>query len=175
MPDDLSDAERWFLTADVLGVQAAMPMPYLPMFQYCSREAMNDATVHGQCSAIADLLVNKAKTLLELSLGKSLGTRVGWPPEVINKLTQQLDASTQAISQMTASDPDDQWSCASVARGNAFMSEWDRLGERGIAQEAIERSGESVAELSRKFSDRMEKIGRDAAAREQAQSAPAQP
>jgi hypothetical protein len=73
------------------------------------------------------------------------------------------------------SNPDDQWSCNSVARGNEFMSEWDRLGERGIAQQAIDSSGESVAELSRKFSERMEKMGREAAASEQTERAPAQP
>jgi hypothetical protein len=75
----------------------------------------------------------------ELSAGKSLGMRAGWPPDVIDKLTEQINPS----------DPDGQWSCDSVARGNEFMSGWDRLGERGLAREAIERSGETVAELSR--------------------------
>jgi hypothetical protein len=75
MPSDITAADRWFLTTEVIGVEAAMLAPYLPMFQYCSREAMSDATVHGQCSAVADLLVNKATTLLELSAGKSLGMR----------------------------------------------------------------------------------------------------
>jgi hypothetical protein len=156
MPSDATAADRWYLTTDLLGVEAAMPMPYLTVFQYCSREAMSDATVHGQCNAVADLLVSKATTLLELSLGKSLGARVGWPPEVIDKLTQQLNASMQALAQMTPPDPDDQWSCDSVARGNALMSEEDRLGERGLANEAIERSGETVAELASKFSNRMD-------------------
>ena len=175
MPSDATAADRWYLTTDLLGVEAAMPMPYLTVFQYCSREAMSDATVHRQCSALANLLVNKATTLLELSLGKSLGTRVGWPPEVIDKLTQQLNASMQALAQMGPSGPDDQWSCDSVARGNAFMSEWDRLGERGLAKAEIERSGETVAELAHKFSDGMEKIRREAEASAQSQSAAAQP
>jgi hypothetical protein len=55
-------------------------------------------------------------------------------------------------------------SCDSVARGNGYMSEFRRLGERGLAAEAIERSGETVAELSRKYTERMEKVGREAAA-----------
>src|SRR5580698_6257755 len=41
MPDDVTAADRWFLTAEVIGVEAAMPMPYLPLFQYCSREALS--------------------------------------------------------------------------------------------------------------------------------------
>jgi hypothetical protein len=172
MPVDITAAERWYLTTDILGAEAAMPMPYLPLFQYCSRESSSDATVRRQCNAVAELLVNKSTTLLELSLGKSLGARLGWPAEVIDRLTQQFNASMQALAQMTPSDPDDQWSCDSVARGNEVMSEWDRFGERGLAQQAIERSGETVAELSRKFSERVEKSGRDAAA---GASRPAQP
>jgi hypothetical protein len=175
MPSDATAADRWYLTTDLLGVEAAMPMPYITVFQYCSREAMSDATVRRQCNAVAELLVNKATTLLELSLGKSLGTRVGWTPEVIDKLTQQLNASMQALAQMTPSDPHDQWSCDSVARGNAFMAEWDRLGERELAKEEIERSGETVADLSRKFSDGMEKTRREAEAAAPSQSAAAQP
>jgi hypothetical protein len=175
IPDDVTAADRWILTLDVIGVQAAMPMPYQPLLQYCSREAMSDATVHQQCNAVADLLVNKTKTLLELSEGKSLGMRLGWPPEIIDKLTQQLHASVQALAQTSPSDPEQQWSCDSVARGNAFMSDWDRLGERGLAKEAIERSGETVAELSSKFTDRLEKASREAAASAQSESAVAQP
>jgi hypothetical protein len=90
-------------------------------------------------------------------------------------LTQQLNASMQALAQMNPSKPDEQWSCDGVARGNAFMSEWERLGERGLAKAEIDRSGETVADLSRKFSERMEKISREAQAGAQSQSAAAQP
>jgi hypothetical protein len=70
----------------------------------------------------------------------------------------------QVLNQVMPSDPDQQWSCDSVARGNAYMSEWGRLGELGFAREAIERSGETVAELSRRHIDFMDKLTRDAQA-----------
>lgn len=165
--DDATAAERWILTTQIIGVQAAMSMPYQPLFQYCSRDAQMDATVHRQCNALAELLVNKATTLLEFSMGKSLGTRVGWPTERVDKLTQELKASMQIIGQMTGSDPKQQWSCNSVARGNAFMSRWVALGERGLAKQAIEESGESVAELSVKYDEWMAALSREV------QSAPA--
>jgi hypothetical protein len=175
MPGDITAADRWYLTADVIGVEAAMPMPYLTQFQYCSRDAMVDAAVRGQCNALAELMVNKATTLLEFSMGKSLGARGGWPAEVVNHLTQQLQASMQVFNQMTPSDPEQQWNCDSVARGNAFMSERDQLGERGVAQQAIERSGETVAELARKYTEQLAKLTREAQARAETQPAPAQP
>jgi hypothetical protein len=175
MPDDITAAEQWFLTEQIAGVEAAIPMPYITEFKYCSRESVSDLTLLRQCNAMADLLVNKSKTLLELGLGKSLGARIGWPAEVTDKLTQEIRASMEALSRTSPSGPEDQWTCDSVARGNAFMSEWDRLGERGLAKEAIERSGETVAELSRKFSDRMEKMMREAAASMQNQNAATEP
>jgi hypothetical protein len=170
MPSDVTAADRWYLTVDVVGVEAAMPMPYAPTFQYCSRDAMADTTVHRQCSALAELMVSKATTLLEFSVGKSLGARAGWPAEAVDHLTQQLQASMQAINQMTPSDPEQQWNCDSVVRGNAYMSEWEQLGEMGLARQAIERSGETVAELARKYTEHVAKSAREAQASAQSQS-----
>jgi len=175
MPSDITAADRWYLTTQVIGVEAAMPMPYQPLFLYCSRDAMADATVRRQCNALADLIVSKATTLLEFSMGKSLGARLGWPPEQVENLTQQLRASMQVIAQMTPSDPEQQWNCDSVARGNAYMSEWEQVGERGLAQQAIERSGETVAELARKYTEQMAKLTREAQASAETQPAAAQP
>jgi hypothetical protein len=175
MPDDVTAADRWFLTAEVIGVEAAMPMPYLPLFQYCSREALSDATVHQQCNALAELIVNKAATLSEFSMGKALGARVGWPKDRVDKLTQEFKASMQALNQMTPSDPEQQWSCNSVARGNAFMSQLNELGERGLARQAIERSGETVAELSRRYDEQTATMMQKAQERVQRQAAARQP
>jgi hypothetical protein len=101
--------------------------------------------------------------------------RVGWPPELVENLTQQLQASMQVMAQMTPTDPGQQWNCDSVARGNAYMSEWDQLGERGLARQAIERSGETVAELSRKYNEQMSKLERDVRAGAEVQPAAARP
>jgi hypothetical protein len=172
MPGDLTATEHWILTSEIIGVQAAMPMPYFPLFQYCSPDALRNATVQQQCDAIAELMVSKATTLLDLSMGDSLGKRVGWSAERMNKLTQELHASMQAFTQAIPLDAQQQWSCDSVARGNAFMSQWSELGDRGLANQAIERSGESITELSRKYDERTAKMMREiqesAAAREPA-------
>lgn len=175
MPHELAAAERWILTTDIIGAEAAMPMPYLSLFQYCSRDALSDAAVHQQCNALAELMVKKATTLFDLSMGKSLGTRIGWPAERLDKLTQELKASMQALNQATASDPRQQWSCDSVARGNAYMSERDSFGERGLARQAIERSGESVVELSHKYDEQIATAMREAQESRQSQAAAPQP
>jgi hypothetical protein len=163
MPEDATPTDRWILTTQVIGVEAAMPAPYQPLFQYCSREAQSDVAVHRQCDALAELMVGKAATLLDLSAGKSLGARVGWPAERVDKLTQEINASMWAINQSTGMDPKQQWSCDSVARGNAYMSQLGELGERGLARLAIEDSGETVAELAHKFDEWLAAMRRDAA------------
>ena len=171
MPDDVTAAHRWVLTTEVIGVEAAMPMPYQLLFQYCSREAQSDVAVVRQCNALAELMVNNSGTLLDLSVGKGLGARVGWPAERVEKLTQEMKASMQAINEMTGSDPAQQWACDSVARGNAYMAQLGELGERGLARQAIERSGESVAELSRKFDEWVAALQRKAQESAQSQAA----
>jgi hypothetical protein len=175
LPDDMSATERWILTTEVIGVEAAMPMPYQPLFQYCSRDAQSNATVHRQCDALAELMVDRGGTLLDLTAGKGLGARVGWPAERVDRLTQEAKASMQAINEMTGTDPTQQWSCNSVARGNAYMAQLDSLGERGLTRQAIERSGETVAELSRRYDEQMATMMRKAQESAQSQAAAPQP
>jgi hypothetical protein len=163
MPADATPTDRWILTTQVIGVEAAMLAPFQPLFQYCSRDAQSDLAVHRQCSALAELMVGKAATLLDLSVGKSLGARVGWPTERVDKLTQEINASMWAINETTGMDPKKQWSCDAVERGNANMSQLEELGERGLARQTIEDSGETVAELSRKYDEWLGAIRREAA------------
>jgi hypothetical protein len=164
IPKDVTATDRWILATQVIGVEAAMPMPYQPLFQYCSRDAQSDVAVRRQCSALAELMVSKAATLVDSSVGKSLGARVGWSAERIDSLAQEMKASMWAINEMTGMDPKQQWSCDSVARGNAYMSQFVELGERGLARQAIENSGETVAELSRRYDEWMAAMRREAAA-----------
>jgi hypothetical protein len=175
MPDDVTAADRWILTTEVIGVEAAMPMPYQPLFQYCSQEAQSDAAVRRQCNALAELMVDKGGTLLDLTAGKGLGARVGWPAGRVDRLTQETKASMQALNEMTGTDPTQQWSCDGVARGNAYMAQLDSLGERGLTRQAIERSGETVAELSRRYDEQMATMMRKAQESTQSQAAAPQP
>jgi hypothetical protein len=173
MPDDMTAADRWILSTEIIGMEAAMPMPHQPLFQYCSREAQSDVAVGRQCNALAVLMVNSGGTLLDLSAGRRLGTILGWPAERVEKLGQEMKASMQVINEMTGTDPKQQWSCDSVARGNAYMSQLQELGERGLAKKEIERSGESAAELSRKFDEWTAALQRKAQESAQSQAAAA--
>jgi hypothetical protein len=70
-------------------------------------------------------------------------------------MTQEVKASLEILNQESTADPKQPYGCDSVAKGNAYMARWDELGERGMARQAIERSGETVAELARKYDERI--------------------
>ena len=107
------------------------------------------------CSSLAELLVSRGTTFLDLGVGNIIGTRVGWSAQRVNDLTLMQHASMQAISQATPSDNDNGWSCDVVRRFSAFMAQRAHLGEVGAAQDALEHSGESVEALAQKHDQYM--------------------
>jgi hypothetical protein len=100
--------------------------------------------------------------LLDFLRGLAIGKHAGWPKERVNALTEEKNALMQ-VSMQVIPENADPWSCESVNRINAFMSQVDRLGEMGATREALERSGETVAELAAKWTTYMERIEREAA------------
>jgi hypothetical protein len=172
MPSDVTPTERWILSSQIIGVEAAMVMPYQPQFRYCSADALANSVVHAQCSSLAELMVKKSANILESSIGNSLGARIGWPQERVDKMKQEVKASMEVLNQEITSDPQQPYSCDSVAKGNAYMAQWGELGERGLARQAIERSGESVAELARKYDERITALTREAQERARDQPPP---
>jgi hypothetical protein len=145
-----------------MGIESATVVPeYGVMSKHCSTEAMQDDNVRQRCGALAELLVTKGTTLFDVSIGATLGARVGWPKRRIDGLAQERDALTQAIVQATPTGNDDLWTCNGAERGNAYVHERVQLGELGAGREARERSGETAQELARKQREFIESMQRD--------------
>jgi hypothetical protein len=171
LPNDVTPLERWSLAMQMVGIEAATAsLHYSPAAKYCSEPAMSDADVRQQCDALAELLVRKGTNLLDLSMGTNIGARAGWPKSRVAALKEERDALMQAITQATPNSDDDLWSCDGVRHGNAYMGEWQRLGELGAARESLERSGETVSELAQKHRDFIDRIQRAARQRREASS-----
>jgi len=159
MPSDVTPLERWYLSTEVVGIEAATAaLHYHVAGKHCSAALMSDDGIRQQCDALAELFVSKGTNLLDLSIGTSLGARAGWSHSHVAGLTEERDALMQAIAQATPSSNDDLWTCDGVHRGNAYMGEWVRLGEIGAAREAVAHSGRSVSELAQKQRDYMDQI-----------------
>ncbi|HEY2633233.1 MAG TPA: hypothetical protein VGI51_00860 [Steroidobacteraceae bacterium] len=159
---DATPVDRWYLAVAVMGIEASTALPeYGVTSKHCSTGAMQDDNVRQQCGALAELLVSRGMTLLDLSIGAGLGARVGWPQGRVDGLTQERDALTQTIMQATPAGNDDLWTCNGAERGNAYVHQRVQLGELGSAREARERSGETAEELARKQKEYIEKLQRD--------------
>jgi hypothetical protein len=139
---------------------------------------VQDIDVRRQCSALAELMVSKGTSLLDVSLGLSIGARAGWSRPRVAALKQEHNALLQAITQATPSREDELWTCSGVQRINTYFADKARLGEVGAAREALERSGETAQDMAEKYTQSMKKITGAAEANQQSiapESAPAAP
>lgn len=157
MPGDASALERWYLTVQAIGVEAAIRAPLNSSLRHCSGSALQDDGVMARCNAIAEAMVGGATTLMDFSLGVNLGTRLGWPKQRLGQLRDQHDAMLQTLLEDSEEEKKGMWTCAAVERGNAFMRRRVQVGELEAMRELVERSGESVPEMARKEREYLDK------------------
>ena len=175
LPSDVTPLERWSLAIELIGIESATAsLQYGIAARRCSADAMQDVRARQQCGALAEVLVSKGTTLLDLGIGASIGARAGWPQTRVTSLLEQRDALMQVTMQAESNGSVDMWSCESVRRGNAYMSQLARLGELGALRDALEQSSETVPALAQKHRDWLDAIGREARQRAQ-QSQPEPP
>jgi hypothetical protein len=158
LPDDVTPLERSFIGIEMIGIEAASFAPqYSIASRHCSVAAVQDSDVKQQCDALAELLIGKGSNLITLMIGESIGKRVGWPAARVDALEREKKATMQSLEQLTPIDDSDPWSCAAVNRFSDYLDLRSRLGELAAARELRERSGESVDELARKWTEFEEK------------------
>jgi hypothetical protein len=163
LPQDITPLQRAYLATEVIGVEAAIGLPqYSAASQHCSGDAMQDRMVRQQCDSVAELLVSKGSNLVDLSVGKAIGARAGWPSKRVDEVSQEQHALMQALMQQTPSDNDTLWTCDAVSRLNAYMVQRVRLGEVGATRELLERSGETIEVMARRYTQYLDKLKRDA-------------
>ena len=165
MPADMTPLERLSLAINMFGVEAAFAAPAQPALSYCSKAALQTKAIAQQCQALAELWTSRPETLIDLMIGKSLGARVGWPPQRIQALTEKANAYMQ-LTMEAMPGQDDQWSCSGVERGNTYFAKLMRMPEIGVMQESLEQSAETVPELARRYTQAMEKLIDEARKRE---------
>jgi hypothetical protein len=174
LPNDTTPLERWTLAIELIGIESGTAsLQYGIAARHCSAAAIQDAQVRQQCDELAELFVSKGTTLLDLSIGAAIGTRAGWPQTRVTSLQDERDALMQAGMQQQSNGSDGMWTCDSVRRGNAYMSQWVRLGEVGALRDALEQAGETVPELARRRREFVATLMRDA--QRQADQSPPQP
>jgi hypothetical protein len=147
MPRDATTLERWYLTVQAVGVDSAMRAPLAPTLRYCN-SAPADVHVKEQCSAVAEVLISSATTLVDYGIGVGLGARMGWSTARVRDLTDQRDAWMQLVISDAESDARDLWSCAVVEKNTSHMTRRLQMGELAALREQMEGSGKTVSELA---------------------------
>jgi hypothetical protein len=110
--------------------QAARPS-YAAVLQHCNPREL-DANRRQECGAIVDLLQRDAATLTDLRVVAALGRQLGWPPERLKAVNEELDAAQRWIRQSREGRALD---CTGVARLRPEIEAVARLGELGALRQ----------------------------------------
>jgi hypothetical protein len=162
-PTDISALEQWYMAIEVIGIESATGLPeYTTTVNHCSIEAMQDSQAKEECNALAELLVTKGTTLVDLGLGMKIGARAGWSTARIDALSQQRKALSYAIAQSVPTGNDNMWTCRGVDLGLRYIQRRLRLGEVGAATEALERSGETLQQSAQNWDEYLKTLQGDA-------------
>lgn len=147
LPSELPILDKVALAGEVLSLEAEALMPFVPASQYCAVAEVRDTNRQQVCSAMAEVLVHKGSSLMDVALGTSIGQRAGWPAERLAALQDERDALLQLNDQSAPPQP---WSCSGLVRTLNQLVEMGQHGELGAMRRALKQSPEPVAVLARK-------------------------
>ena len=165
LPATLSRAERAQLVVAGIGIQAALAVPqYQVISKSCAEARMADSNQRQTCAALAELLVTKGPTLIDLHIGRRIGERAGWPPERVEGLGAKFEALMQVMIDQQMGAPGGHLSCATAERAERWWREQAPIGERAAAERALVRTGWSEAQIMERYRQRLRQRAADTAA-----------
>jgi hypothetical protein len=156
------------LAIQVLGVEAALPIPfYSTALKYCGVGNLVDANRRETCEGIAALFLEKSSTLVDHGMGLGIGKRLGWPQERIQALQEEsmalLGAIESAVPQGIVGG-----SCKELRQTIDYFRDLRSYGELGTARRAVVASGKPTSVLAansiRTSAEVFEKLRREEAA-----------
>ena len=169
--DDASVPAVLGLVVEAFGMSAAWGMlNYQPVLQSCKGDALRDANRQQTCAAMADLLTERADTLMDRSIGMALGKQLGWPAERIDRMRGELNAYTVALSESPSGTL--QQECPAMRKMLNQFARNAALGEAGNLRDWVAHSGKTPEDFIRAEQARRDAV-RAGEARDPAATAPA--
>ena len=145
-PPAVPPLERLLMSVEVIGVQAAEVPPLNATVKYCSTAELRSGNRRQTCEALADLLVNRGDTLLDLGVGRAVGEKLGWSADRVAALRDEgLALMALQSEQLAGKQP---YSCTSTEILMAHYAQVSRLGELVAMRELLRRSGKSIEALA---------------------------
>lgn len=147
---ELAPASRLAYLVHLLGIYAAFPTPpYMAVLNACTAERMADSARKQLCSDLATMMTERSKSLLELSLGTTIGERAGWPADRVQRLRDEKEAVFFVDGNYWVAE--DVHSCRFLAQLETRSRELLSVGELTSARQRIAASGRSVTELAQNW------------------------
>ena len=176
IPANLPRAERAQILVSAIGIQAALSMPQLQVLTVqCDAARMGDSNRRQTCSALAELLVSKGPTLIDLHIGRRIGERAGWPRERTEQLGATSEALFEALYRAFGDEmnraPGGQLSCATAELAERWWRASSTGGERAAAEQSLARSGLSQAQIMERYQRVMQQRAASAAAQAASEAA----
>ena len=147
-PPGTSALDRLAMVADATNVSPAAA-PLAPAAAFCAAALLRDVNRRQTCESLATLLVEHGDNLVDLTVGRTLGERVGWPAERLAALRDERDA-LMAL-QRERVDADQGYGCSALDKQTAYFAEVGRRGELGALRDALRRSGRSAESVARSW------------------------
>lgn len=149
---ELSAPARLVYLSQLLGIYAALPAPpYLAVGQACAADRMADPTRRQQCLGLATLMTERSRSMLEFSLGTTIGERGGWPADRVQRLRDEADAI--AFIEQSNLQAEDVHSCRFLEQLEIGTRELATLGELPSARRKLAASDRSAAVLAQGWRD----------------------
>ena len=146
----LAAAPRLVYLSQLLGVYAALPTPpHMAVSEACSVERLADPARKTLCGDLATMMTERSVSLVELSLGTTIGERAGWPLERVRQLRDEKEA-INFIGQV-GWVAEDVHSCRFLEQLEARTRDLAMMGEVPSARKRLADSDRSVGELAQEW------------------------
>ena len=160
--DDAASPAALTLTIETIGIEVAFTHPGFQLVaKVCKGAPLRDWNRRESCSAVAELLVERADTLFERGLGVRIGTQIGWTTERIQRLSGEEAAYVASLTAPGAFAGTN--ACADIRRDLETVRRRARLGEAGALREWVARSGKTAEDFIRVEREGRARIAADAA------------
>ena len=154
--DDASLVAAHMLIVHALGMVAAFPVPYTDVLKTCRVRIEQDPNRWQTCSAAATLLAERSDTLLDRSMGRSMGRRLEWPLERQDRLAGEAARWMQQLNSLTsAAGEGGSGGCVGirnlidvVARGSEVVAVKAALAASAAGDDELLRLGQAERERS---------------------------
>ena len=129
------------LGVDAIGVAATRNDPFQGLAQVCSGAALADANRRQACELAAETLTERSDSLAAVGVGASIGRRLGWAGDRVDKLRGLSLAAAEEANSTSTGFSELPSSCASARRILASFSRRARDGEVQTARAWVASHG----------------------------------